>query len=201
MNYKLLPFFLLLIAFNSCKNDTETRIIETKKEAKKMEVIFKNINKGWVFYDTPITAASEASLSSWNELRLFLSELGQKPKKTIGAFRQKSKALTQKALALNNNIPANFNNPPIQSRIATLITKVQMLDLYLHLDKIPDQKVVVLVGEINIQLVSLQRQMDKIVEKAKIPIEEGEADLIKMRDTARAIQNTPQMGKMIPKIQ
>jgi hypothetical protein len=199
MNYKFLTFFLLLFAFNSCKNDTETRIIETQKEAKKKEIIFKNINKGWVFYDTPITAASEASLSTWSELRLFLSELGQKPKKTIGAFRQKSKALTQKALELNNNIPANFNNPSIQSRIATLITKVQMLDLYLHLDKIPDQKVVGLVGEINIQLVSLQRQMDKIVEKAKIPIEEGEADLIKMRDTTRAIPNTPPTG--LPKIQ
>jgi hypothetical protein len=76
---------------------------------------------------------------------------------------------------------------------------VQMLDLYLHLDKIPDQKVVGLVGEINIQLVSLQRQMDKIVEKSKIPIEEGEADLIKMRDTTRAIPNTPPTG--LPKIQ
>ena len=48
-----------------------------------------------------------------------------------------------------------------------------------------------LVSEINIELVSLQRQMDKIVEKSKIPIEEGESDLMKMMDTTRAIPNTP----------
>jgi hypothetical protein len=42
------------------------------------------------------------------------------------------------------------------------------------------------VSEINLELVS-QRQMDKIVEKSKIPIEEGESDLLKMMDTSRAI--------------
>jgi hypothetical protein len=53
-----------------------------------------------------------------------------------------------------------------------------MLDLYIHLDKIPDDK-----GggdyEINKELASLQREMDKIVEKSKIPVEEGESELIK----------------------
>jgi hypothetical protein len=198
MKYKFIVSFLLLLVFNSCKNETDTRIIETQKETKKREAIFANINKAWVFYDTPITTASEASLSTWTELRLLLAELGQKPKKTIGAFRQKSKALTKKAMALKDNIPANFNKPPVQSRISALITKVQMLDLYLHLDNIPDKKVVGLVGEINIQLVSLQRQMDKIVEKAKIPIEEGEADLIKMKDVSRAIPSTPVNNNMPP---
>jgi 16S rRNA processing protein RimM len=42
------------------------------------------------------------------------------------------------------------------------------------LDKIPDQKIIGLVGEINLELVSLQRQMEKITEKSKIPLEEGE---------------------------
>jgi hypothetical protein len=65
------------------------------------------------------------------------------------------------------------------------------LDLFLNLDKIPDQKVIVLVSEINAELVSLQRQMDKIVEKSKIPVEEGESELMKMMDTSRAIPNTP----------
>jgi hypothetical protein len=192
MNIKYSIVFLLFFVFNSCKKDNEKQVIDTQKEAKKNEIIFKNINKAWSFYDTPITAASEQSLITWQELRLFLAELGQKPKKSIGAFRHKSKALTQKVIALNTTIPITFNTPSIQTRITTLTTKVQMLDLYLHLDKIPDQKVVVLVGEINIQLVSLQRQMDKIVEKAKIPVEEGEADLIRMKNTSRAIPNTPE---------
>jgi hypothetical protein len=63
------------------------------------------------------------------------------------------------------------------------------LDLFIHLNDIPDQKVLVLVGEINEELISLQNQMDKIVQKSKIPLEEGESDLLKMLDTARAIPN------------
>jgi hypothetical protein len=36
----------------------------------------------------------------------------------------------------------------------------------------------------------LQRQMDKITEKSKIPVEEGESELMKMMDASRAIPNT-----------
>ena len=92
-------------------------------------------------------------------------------------------------MALNDNIPYQFSKPQIKSRIAALITKVRLLDLFIHLDNIPDQKVIGLVSEINIEMVSLQNQMDKVVQKSKIPLEEGESDLIKMLDTARAIPN------------
>ncbi|MFV5685137.1 hypothetical protein ACM55I_06800 [Flavobacterium sp. GB2R13] len=188
---KIMVFFSLIFILFSCQDDSQKRIAENKKEIKKKEVIFKNIEKGWVFYDTPITEASEKSIATWNELRMFLAELAQKPKKTIGAFQQKSKALSKKAMALNDNVPYNFSKPQIKSRISTVITKVRMLDLFIHLDNIPDKKVTQLVAEINLELVSLQRQMDKIVEKSKIPVEEGESDLLKMMDASRAIPNTP----------
>ncbi|KIA87047.1 hypothetical protein [Flavobacterium sp. AED] len=188
---KIIVFFSLIFILFSCQDDSQKRIAENKKEIKKKEVIFKNIEKGWVFYDTPITEASEKSIATWNELRMFLAELAQKPKKTIGAFQQKSKALSKKAMALNDNVPYNFSKPQIKSRISTVITKVRMLDLFIHLDNIPDKKVTQLVAEINLELVSLQRQMDKIVEKSKIPVEEGESDLLKMMDASRAIPNTP----------
>nr|WP_314896626.1 hypothetical protein [uncultured Flavobacterium sp.] len=191
MKYNIAVFFSLAFILFSCQNDNQKRIAENKKEIKKREIIFKNIEKGWVFYDTPITEASEKSIATWNELRMFLAELAQKPKKTIGAFQQKSKALSKKAMALNENIPYDFSKPQIKSRISTVITKVRMLDLFIHLDNIPDKKVTQLVAEINLELVSLQRQMDKIVEKSKIPVEEGESDLLKMMDTARAIPSTP----------
>ncbi|TRX11572.1 hypothetical protein [Flavobacterium gawalongense] len=191
MKYNITVFLSLIFILFSCQNDNQKRIAENKKEIKKREIIFKNIEKGWVFYDTPITEASEKSIATWNELRMFLAELAQKPKKTIGAFQQKSKALSKKAMALNENIPLEFNKPQIKSRISTLITKVRLLDLFIHLDNIPDKKVTQLVAEINLELVSLQRQMDKIVEKSKIPVEEGESDLLKMMDTARAIPSTP----------
>ena len=201
MKYNLAVFFSLIFLLLSCKNDNEKRIVENKKEIQKREVIFTNIQKGWVFYDTPVTEASEKSIASWNEWRMFLAELAQKPKKTIGAFQQKSKALSKKVMALNDNIPYEYNKPQIKSRISTLITKVRLLDLFIHLDNIPDKKVTKLVAEINLELVSLQRQMDKIVEKSKIPLEEGESDLLKMMDTTRAIPNTPIIDPNIPRVE
>jgi hypothetical protein len=50
--------------------------------------------------------------------------------------------------------------PQIKSRISVLITKVRMLDLYIHLD-IPDDKVVVSIAEINKELAS-QRKWIKL---------------------------------------
>jgi hypothetical protein len=191
MKYNLAVFFSLIFLLLSCKDDNQKRIAENEKEIQRREIIFTNVQKGWVFYDTPVTEASENSVATWSEWRIFLAELAQKPKKTIGAFQQKSKSLTKKAMALNDNIPFEFSKPQIKSRISTLITKVQMLDLFLNLDNIPDKKVTQLVAEINLELVSLQRQMDKIVDKSNIPVEEGESDLLKMMDTSRAIPNTP----------
>ncbi|MDI5896465.1 hypothetical protein QLS91_04785 [Flavobacterium sp. LB2P84] len=201
MKYKIAVFFSLVFLFLSCKNDNEKRIAENKKEMQKREVIFKNIEKGWVFYDTPVTEASEKSIASWNEWRIFLAELAQKPKKSIGAFQQKSKALSKKVMALDDNIPYEYNKPQIKSRLSTLITKVRLLDLFIHLDNIPDKKVTLLVSEINLELVSLQRQMDKIVEKSRIPLEEGESDLLKMMDTTRAIPNTPIIDPNLPRVE
>ena len=190
MKYKIVSFLFLISILFSCKNDNQKRTAENEKDAKKKEVIFSNIKKGWVFYDTPINTTAEESVATWNELRLFLAELAQKPKKTIGAFQQKATAISKKAMALNENLPFQFDKPQIKSRIATLITKVRLLDLYIHLDTIPDKKVVHLIAEINNELASLQRQMDKIVEKSKIPVEEGESELMKMMDGSRAIPDS-----------
>ncbi|KFF07261.1 hypothetical protein [Flavobacterium reichenbachii] len=189
MKYKISLFLLLIFLLNSCQNGDEKRLAENLKEAKKKEVIFKEINNGWVFIEEPINEVSEQNVRNWTEWRDFLKEIGDKPRKTIGAFQKKSTAISKKAMALNNNIPAEFNQPQIKSRISILITKIKMLDLFIHLNKIPAEKVTFLVGDINKELISLERQMDKIVEKAKIPKEEGEADFLKMLDTTRAIPN------------
>lgn len=189
MNNKLTLLFLVVFMQFSCKNDNEQRLADNIRDTKKKELIFSTINKGWIFYDTPINSASQATLSSWMEWRTFMNELSGKPKKTIGAFQKKAKALSTKVTALNINIPYQFDSPQIKSRIATLITQVRMLDLYINLDKVSDKKVIKQVSEINIELVSLQRQMDKIVEKSKIPMEVGESELLMMLDTTRAIQS------------
>src|SRR6187402_921861 len=187
MNSKVMLLFLVLLAQVSCKENDE-RLADNLRDAKKKELIFKTIDKGWNFIDSAINTTSEATLRTWPEWRAFMAELSIKPKKTITAFQKKSKTLSNKVMALNNNIPAQFNTPQIRSRIATLITQVRMLDLYINLDKVSDKKVTQLVAEINLEMVSLQRQMDKIVEKSKIPMEAGESELLMMLDTTRAIQ-------------
>ncbi|BDB54331.1 hypothetical protein GENT5_06360 [Flavobacterium ammoniigenes] len=190
MKYLAVCFCATFLLLTSCKEDNQQLAGENKKAAQKKEVIYKNISKSWDFYAAPINTTSEQSVASWTEFRQFLEELGQKPSKTISAFQKKAAELSKKVVLLNNNIPYQFQQPQIKSRIGTLITKVRVLDLFIHLDAIPDKKVVVLISEINAELVSLQRQMDKITEKSKIPVEEGESDMLRMLDTTRAIPNT-----------
>lgn len=184
-------FCFLFFLMSSCKDDNQQRDAENKKTAQKKEVLYKNISKSWNFYATPINTTSEQSVASWTEFRQFLDELGKKPGKTLLAYQNKATELSKKVLLLKNNIPYQFQQPQIKSRISALITKVRLLDLFIHLDNIPDKKVILLIGEINAELVSLQRQMDKITEKSKIPVEDGESDMLRMLDTTRAIITTP----------
>ena len=187
MKFPLYAVLFLFLIITSCKDVKQQRIAENEKDTKKKEIIFSNINKGWVFNSQPINSTAQSLNGTWAEWGVFLKELSQKPKSSIGAFQQKAKTLSKKVADLNNNIPITFDKPGIKSRIAVLTTKINSLTLYINLDKIPDEKVVALVGEINVELFSLQSQMDEIVRKNTIPKEEGESDLIQMLDTTRAI--------------
>ena len=55
------------------------------------------------------------------------------------------------------------------------------------MQSIPDQKIVKLIPEINQEIQSLQFQFAEIDKKSQIKIEDGEADMIRMLDTTRAI--------------
>lgn len=199
MKFKYIYVFLLLVGLFSCKNENEKRQAESIKDIKKKELIFSIIDKAWVFNAEPINSSDKTT--SWKEWNSFLAELEQKPKKTIGAFQKKSTELSKKVMALNDFTPVELNTPQMKSRIAILITKVRMLDLYIHLSEIPEQKVIALIPEINSQVVVLQNQMDKMDKKSKIPLEEGESELLKMLDTSRAIPNTPQLDPNIPRVE
>lgn len=187
MKLKLLYilFFSLLIV--SCQNDNRLLIVEQQKEAQKKEVIFKNINNGWIFNISSIEPVTQSKINSWMEWRNFLTEINQKPKSTIGAFQKKASVLSKKVVDLNSGIPGEFNKPQIKARIAVLTTKVKSLDLFIHLNQIPSGKVVKLIGEINTEIDFFQLQLEEIVKKSQIPMEEGESDIIKMKDTTRAI--------------
>lgn len=191
MKLKFIYLFLFSLACISCQNDNKQYVVEQQKEAKKKEVIFDNINRGWVFDISPIEPATQAIVNNWLEWRAFLTEINQKPKSTIGAFQKKASALSKKVTDLNVNIPGEFNKPQIKARIAVITTKIKSMDLFIHLNQIPDAKVVKLIGEINTEIDFLQLQMEEIVKRKQIPMEDGESDLMKMKDTARAIPNAP----------
>lgn len=160
-----------------------------QKDAKAKELTFTKISHGWRFQEPILNPTSQRLISNWNELRVFTNELNETPKSSISAFQKKAKDLSKKAIALNNNIPSTFNKPQIKSRITALITKINSINLFINLDAIPEQKVITLVAEVDEELVSLFQQIDEIVRKNQIPIEEGESEMIRMLDTTRAIPN------------
>lgn len=184
-------FLLILPLLFSCQKENAKLLAEQQKENKRKEVIFTNINNGWAFVNPQMGATSKTIVNDWNELRNFVTELTQKPKSSIGEFQKKAKILSKKALELNNNIPLEFDESEIKTRIGVLTTKINSLNLYINLQTIPDRKVIALVGEINDEMRSLYRRMDEVIHKSEIPIEEGESELMMMKDTARAISNAP----------
>lgn len=190
MKYKIIYLLVVLGSFISCKNETDIRVVEQLKEAQKKEVIFNNINKGWVFAINAVEPTTQSKINRWIEWRAFLSEINQKPKSSIGAFQKKSAALSKKVIDLNNNIPSEFNNPQIKSRITAVTTKIKTLDLFIHLNQIPDEKVIQLITDVNIEIKALQRQMEEIVHRSLIPREAGEPDYIKIKDSSRAIPDS-----------
>lgn len=195
MKLRFLATLLIIFCVTSCQEDPKLRALEQEKETQKREVIFANISKGWNFNSQPTNETARGLTTYWAEWRVFLHELGQKPKSSIGAFQQKAKTLSKRALELNNNIPIRYNLPEVKSRIAVITTKVNAIDLYIHLNQIPDKKITQIVQEINSELNSLESQIDEIRIKGEIKMEDGEADMIQMLDTSRAIPTNPNPTK------
>lgn len=190
MKCKFITFFVCLFVLFSCQDEDSIRAKERLKTIKKSELLFEKINNSWDFKEINTTPEVQSILNSWNQWNDFSLELEQKPKSSINAFRKKAIALSKKAENLNNSIPAIFNNPQVKSRISIIITQLHTLDLYINLDQIPVEKVVVIIPNVNKGLQSLDAQFQEILRKEKIPLEQGEADMIRMLDTTRAIPSS-----------
>ncbi len=182
---------LLSLLLFSCQDDQTRHTAEIQKDLKKKEMVFNVIERSWKFSDQPLNTQTQAIAGNWEEWRLFLTELRQKPKSSIGAFKKKAQELSKRVMALNNNLPMKFAQPEIRSRIVALTTKIRSLDLYISLDDIPEQKVVMCISDINATLFSLKLQMEEVVSRDNVPLEQGESDMIRMLDTTRAIPNKP----------
>ena len=200
---KILVFFAAFLLLFSCQDDDKERAIAQVKQEKKKEEVFNTINKNWNFNGNPINASSQNLVQNWAEWRTFLKEIDQKPKSSVGAFQKKAKVLSKKSAELNNNLPSNYNKPEVRSRISALTVKINSLNLFINLQNIPQEKVIALIPEINQALQSLQLQFSEIDQKSQIKMEDGEAEMIKMLDTTRAIPSNkvnklPQVIKKTP---
>ena len=189
MIQRLLLFIIVIGSLIACSDESK-RAAEIERDQKKKEAIYNTIQKAWQFDAEPLNKTSQSLISDWTEWRDLLNELSQKPQSSIGAFRKKSKTLSAKVDSLANKIPIKYSKPEVKSRISVLTTKINSLDLYMNLDEIPADKVVSSIEGINQELRSLQMQLEEIVNKSLIPLEEGESDMIKMLDTTRAIPNS-----------
>lgn len=168
---------LVFVVF-SCKDDSEQHEIEITRAKKEKELVFNNISKAWNFSRKNLTPTSQTIASNWNEWRLFTDELYQKPKGTIGAFKRKTKSLVSKTEVLQSTIPEKLNKTQIKSRLSALITKVKALHTFINLDRIPEKKVLNLVSDLNLEVNAFQDQIEEIVRRSQIQLEEGEAIMI-----------------------
>ena len=74
-----------------------------------------------------------------------------------------------------------------------LQTRINSLDLYINLDRIPLDLLKKYISEINEELVAITAQMDAVFIRAEIPVEEGELEAIQqLRDTTRQANFRPQ---------
>lgn len=190
--------FITILFIISCKDDDSNMAIARLKESKKKEAVFVTINNNWNFSVTELQPQSQDLVKDWVVWRLFLTELKQKPKNSIGAFQKKTKTLSKLADSLNKTIPQRLQRPAIKSRLVVLLTHIRSLDLYVNLQNIPTQKAIYAIAEINLALDSFQMQLDEIVRKTQIPVENGEPDLIRILDTARAIPDNKKDDLMFP---
>ena len=190
-------YTILISILISCKDTSQEHEAEVIRAKKEKELVFSNINKAWNFNPRILTPESQSIASSWNEWRLFSDELYQKPKGTIGAFQRKTTSLVAKTEALPNTIPDRLNKPQIKARLAALITKVKALHTFISLDRIPEKKVLTLVNDLNVEVNAFQDQIEEIVRRSKIQMEEGEALMIqrvgaKKENTEEKLNPTPQ---------
>lgn len=184
MKMKFIYSFLLLLVLVSC-NDFSDLNAESKKNKQRNEAVFKAISKEWNFVFPVTKPEIQTTLNEWKDWRQFQNELEQKPKTSLLAFQMKIENVSKRADSLHLTVPAKYNNPQVRSRLITLDTQLNSLNTYMHLQVIPEKKVIGLIKSVNEEIKSVYKQLDEIIIKEAIPMEIGEADLIKALDTSR----------------
>lgn len=193
---KQLLYFILASVFLVACNDFDEQTKEAEKLAQKNELVFQNISKKWNFNFPQALPEIEKALLSWNEWQQFQKEMQQKPKTSLLAFQMKVKNVSGKADTLAVTVPEKYNSPQVRSRLITMNTKIKSLDTFIHLQDIPEQKILQLIEEINTEINGVYKQWNEIVIKAAIPKEIGEDEMIRALDTTRNANSKLMQEKM-----
>ena len=179
-----LSLFIVVLVFVSC-NDYSEQNEKSLQLAQKQEAVFKAISKKWAFTFPEAKPEVKQMTKEWNQWEQFKRELEEKPKTSLLAFQLKIKTVSKRVDSLSLTVPENFNIPQVRSRLITLNTKIKSLDTFIHLEEIPQQKVLTLITEINEEIKGVYTQWDEIIIKKAIPKEIGEDLMIRALDTNR----------------
>ncbi|NHN27074.1 hypothetical protein FIA58_015430 [Flavobacterium jejuense] len=180
----IVALFILFLSLISC-NDYSKQNEESLKLAEKKEAVFKTISKKWSFIFPDAKPEVNKTIEEWNEWEQFKRELKEKPKTSLLAFQLKVKTVSKRADSLTLSVPENFNIPQVRSRLVTLNTKIKSLDTFIHLEEIPEKRILSLITEINEEIKGVYTQWDEIIIKKAIPKEVGEDVMIRALDTTR----------------
>ena len=181
--HKSIFIFVISLLFISCNDETTQE--DNEKIIAKNKQTFNLLSSIWNLKTPTLSPTAENEVSNWNEWQQFVIEINQKPKSNLTAFQLKTKNISSKIDSLQLNIPTQFNIPQVKSRIAALDTKIKMLDSFIHLTDVPQNKIKELIPEINEEMASLVGQWEEIIIKKRIPKEIGEEYMIQALDTAR----------------
>lgn len=192
--YKSIAVIFMIFFLFSCEEDNTKA--ENEKIIAKNTQTFNLVNSVWNL-NVPATSPNVTKeLGNWNAWQQFVIEINQKPKSNLTAFQLKTKNLSSKIDSLEFNIPVQFDKPQVKSRITSLSTKIRMLDNFIHLTDVPQNRIKELLPEINQEIASFVGQLEEINTKKQIPIEEGESYMIKALDTTRNANPELMMQKM-----
>lgn len=175
---------LISLFLSNCDKFTDEKEIAKREQIKK-DSIFAAISKKWFFNFPSSGIEVNQAMDEWNKWTQFKQELQQKPKTSLLAFQMKIKNVSAKSDSLYLTVPNDFNNAQVRSRLRTLDTKIKSLDTYIHLQNIPQQKVISLISEINEEIKGVYTQMEEVVIKKAIPKEVGEDEMLRALDTTR----------------
>lgn len=182
----ILIVFSILLSATACQSNEKERLEQQKLQEKQAQV-FKNIQQQWVFPSEPANATASKLIAEWDAWRNFMRALEQKPQNSIEATLKKAAELGNLATIMQNNVPLAYNTAAVRARLSMLVSKLNQLELQLQRNPLPEELTKATIRDINKEIQSFQSQLEEIDRRANIPAEWGESDLVRMRDTTRAL--------------